>query len=294
MPVATRKRNDMRFRNLFRKKKEDVYEILLPGEKLLQKQPFTSTAKQSVVQQVPRGQITDEQIINVVGREEELDFLDHLFLSNEDMNILYNGLPASAKTMILKAIMQKFPSQCLFFDFSLTTGKGFIQLLIDKRNTQTNIPHRMFGKKPKHKILLINEIDKIKPLSELNVLLDLLDGKEINKVVYKKEYHIKFSEGLRIFATCNNSDKLSEAIGSRFLIKELADYTFDQFVGIGKALGDKYLKVKDDSARELIAEEIATKAYRDREVIDVRRLIDFFKLYNIFRGEKTPNEILSI
>ena len=174
MPVATRKRNDMMFKNLVRKKKEDIYEILLPGEKSLQEQPFTS-AKQTIVPQVvQRDNRTDEQIINVVGREEELDFLDHLFLSNEDMNILYNGSPAAAKTMILKAI--KFPSQCLFFDFSLTTGNGFIQLLIDKRNAETNIPHRMFGKKPKHKILLINELDKIKPISELNVLLDLLDG----------------------------------------------------------------------------------------------------------------------
>ena len=113
-------------------------------------------------------------------------------------------------------------------------------------------------------------------------------------VVYKKEYHIKFSEGLRIFATCNNVDKLSEVIRSRFLIKNLADYTFEQFVQIGKALGEKYLRVKDERAREQIAEEFSIKAYKDKEVKDVRRLIDLFKLYNIFRGEKTPNEILSI
>ncbi len=113
----------MKFMNPFRKKKEDIYEILLPGEKSLQEQPFTSV-KQTVLQQVSREQRTDEQIINIIGRDEELDFLDHLFLSNEDLNILYNGSPAAAKTMILKAIQQRFPSECYFFDFSLTTGKG--------------------------------------------------------------------------------------------------------------------------------------------------------------------------
>jgi hypothetical protein len=82
----------MMFTNPFRKKKEDVYEILLPGEKSLQKQPFTSAA-QTAVQPVSREQRTDEQIINGVGREEELDFLDHLFLSTEDMNILLDHLP---------------------------------------------------------------------------------------------------------------------------------------------------------------------------------------------------------
>jgi MoxR-like ATPase len=277
----------MMFINPFRKKKEDVYEILLPGEKSLKEQPFTS-AKQT------REHRTDEQIINVVGRDEELEFLDKLFLSEEDLNVLYNGSPAAAKTMILKAIQQRFPDQCYWFDFSLTTGKGFIQLLIDKRNTETNIPHRMFGKKPKKKILLINEIDKIKPMSDLNVLLDLLDGRTIDKVVYKKEYHIRFDEGLRVFATCNNVDKLSETIRSRFCVRPLEDYTFGQFVTIGKALGEKYLKVKDERSREQIAEEIATKAYRDRAVKDVRRLIDFFKLFNIYKGERTPNEILSV
>ena len=45
-------------------------------------------------------------------------------------------------------------------------------------------------KKPEKKILLINEIDKIKPLSDLNVSLDSLDGRTIDKVVFKKEYHI--------------------------------------------------------------------------------------------------------
>lgn len=284
----------MMFTKPFRKKKEEIYEILLPGEKSLQEQPFTS-AKQTVVQQViQREHGTDEQIINVVGREDELDFLDHLFLSDEDLNVLYNGSPAAAKTMILKAIQQKFPDQCYFFDFSLTTGKGFIQLLIDNRNEEKSFPNRMLGKKPKKKLLLINEIDKIKPISELNVLLDLLDGRTIDKVVYKREYHIKFSEGLRVFATCNNADKLSEAIRSRFLIRELSDYTFEQFVHIGKALGDKYLKIKDERIREQTANEISTKAYRDKEVKDVRRLIDFFKIHNIYNGEKTPNEILGV
>ena len=93
----------MMFMNLFRKKKEDVYEILLPGEKSLQKQPFTSATQTAVQQVIQREQRTDEQIINVVGREEELDFLDHLFLSNEDMNILYNGFTCRSQNYDTKS-----------------------------------------------------------------------------------------------------------------------------------------------------------------------------------------------
>ena len=97
----------MKFMNPFRKKKEDIYEILLPGEKSLQEQPFTSV-KQTVLQQVSREQRTDEQIINIIGRDEELDFLDHLFLSNEDLNILYNGSPAG-KNYDIKSNTAKIP-----------------------------------------------------------------------------------------------------------------------------------------------------------------------------------------
>ena len=104
------------------------------------------------------------------------------------------------------------------------------------------MPHKVFGKKPKQTILLINEIDKLKPLSDLNMLLDLLNGKEINKVIYNKVYHVKFDNGLRIFATSNNVDKLTEAIRSRFLIRELADYTFEQSLQMGEVVGKNTLK----------------------------------------------------
>jgi hypothetical protein len=48
-----------------------------------------------------------------------------------------------------------------------------------------------------------------------------------DKILYNKEYHVRFDNGLGIFATSNNAEKLTEAIRSRFLIKPLADYTFE-------------------------------------------------------------------
>ena len=51
--------------------------------------------------------------------------------------------------------------------------------------------------------LLLDEVDKIKPKSELYMLLNLLEGNEIHKVVKKVEYHIKLK--LRVFATCNEA-----------------------------------------------------------------------------------------
>jgi hypothetical protein len=53
----------------------------------------------------------------------------------------------------------------------------------------------------KEMTLLLDEVDKIKPRSELFMLLNLLEGNEIHEVVKKVEYHIKLK--LRVFATCN-------------------------------------------------------------------------------------------
>src|SRR5919198_586213 len=62
--------------------------------------------------------------------------------------------------------------------------------------------------------LLLDEVDKIKPRSELFMLLNLLEGNEIHKIVKKVEYHIKLK--LRVFATCNDVSRLPAAFVSRF------------------------------------------------------------------------------
>ena len=72
--------------------------------------------------------------------------------------------------------------------------------------------------KPKQTILLINEIYKIKPLSDLNVLLKSTRLRKINKVIYNKEYNVKFGNAFTIFATSIKIDKLTEAIHSSYFL----------------------------------------------------------------------------
>jgi MoxR-like ATPase len=87
---------------------------------------------------------------------------------------------------------------------------GFIYSLI--RKAQEN------GTKAKEMTLLLDEVYKIKPRSELFMLLNLLEGNEIHKVVKKVEYHIKLK--LRVFATCNDILRLPAAFVSRFLVEK--------------------------------------------------------------------------
>jgi hypothetical protein len=114
------------------------------------------------------------------------------------------------------------------------------------------------------------------------MLLNLLEGNEIHKVVKKVEYHIKLK--LRVFATCNKFDRLPPAFLSRFQKLTLKEYTKEQFIEIALGLASQYLLIKDPDRRQAIAEEIATKLY-DKDVKDVRQLIDVMKLYSIQKTE---------
>ena len=120
------------------------------------------------------------------------------------------------------------------------------------------------------------------------MLLNLLEGNEIHKVVKKVEYHIKLK--LRVFATCNDISRLLAAFVSRFQRLTLREYTKEQFIDVALGLAKQYLLMKDAGRREAIADEIATKLYDEKNVKDVRQLIDVMKLYSIQRT-KTVDEV---
>jgi hypothetical protein len=136
--------------------------------------------------------------------------------------------------------------------------------------------------------LLLDELDKIKPKSELYILLNLLEGNEIHKVVKKVEYHIKLK--LRVFVTCNDVSRLPAAFVSRFQRLTLKEYIKEQFIDVAIGLARQYLLMKDAGRREAIADEIATKLYDEKNVKDVRQLIDVMKLYSIQRT-KTVDQV---
>ena len=119
------------------------------------------------------------------------------------------------------------------------------------------------------------------------MLLNLLEGKEIHKVVKKVEYHIKLK--LRVFATCNEFHRLSPAFVSQFQRLTLKEYTKEQFIEVALGLASQYLIMKYADRGEQVAEEIATKLY-DKNVKDVRQLIDVMKLYSI-QKIKTVDQI---
>lgn len=246
-------------------------------------------------------EILEDRIIGVVGHAKVMDYLDNLFLSDKDMNVLFVGSPATGKTLILKNIERMFKKVAIRFDFSTTTGRGFINYLIDKKlereGGQSKVKKILIGEDIlKDNIILLDEIDKIKPISDLNMILQLLEGKEINYIKYRTYFRIKFTGRMRVFATCNKLGKLSEALKSRFLVWPLKDYTEEEYIEIGRKLSELHLEEPDPEIRIGLATQFAKRIYAKKKK-DLRQLVHYMKLWSVYRhngNTKTVDEILSL
>jgi MoxR-like ATPase len=167
--------------------------------------------------------ITTTSSTKIIGQQDIIEFVDNALASPLTINILFNGSPGTGKTLHLQRLREKLPN-AFYYDFSNTSGAGFIYSLIRKVQEEGT----------KEMTLLLDEVDKIKPKSELYMLLNLLEGNEIHKVVKKVEYHIKLK--LRVFATCNDISRLPSAFVSRFQRLKLKEYTKAQFIEVAVGL----------------------------------------------------------
>ena len=102
--------------------------------------------------------------IQIIGQQGIIEFVDNALT----INILFNGSPGTRKTLHLQRVREKLPN-AFYYDFSNTSGAGFIYSLIRKAQEDNT----------KEMTLLLDEVDKIKPRSELFMLLNLLEGNEI-------------------------------------------------------------------------------------------------------------------
>src|SRR5881628_1037436 len=188
---------------------------------------------------------------NIVGNVDTKLILNKAILSKRPVHVLLVGKPGCAKTMFLTEIMYSI-KKSYFTVGSNTTKAGLV--------------NQLFEKEPKY--LLIDELDKMSGNDQVS-LLHLMQTGLITETKVKKTRQLELVSW--VFATANNYEKIIEPLLSRFLVIEVPDYTFEEFMEISVV---RLAKEKvDKHTAEVIAENLWSEGSRDiRDVIKVARL----------------------
>ena len=175
--------------------------------------------------------------------------------SEKPIHVCLHGKPGNAKTMLVRAIKERFPEVTEYVIGSDTTKAGLYDLLFEKRN--------------KIKYLIIDEIEYMSKQDQA-ILLNLLETGILREVKRTVRRETKLT--IWVFATCNNFKKLSEPLRTRFLCKYMPAYEYAEFeqIAVGRLM-QEHRNMKVDFARA-IANAVWDKRGEESNVRDCVRI----------------------
>lgn len=193
---------------------------------------------------------------SIEGHEDLKEVLNLSLLSGDPLSICICGDPGTGKTSMIKLIYEN-SKNAVWIDGSRTM------------NTSAGIREFLFVNKNK-KIICVDEISRMAPQNQ-EILLNLLEGGTITDI--KATYghrHAKF-EGLKLYASANNPEKLIDPLRSRLDMYQLPPITFEQFRRIG-------FKVHEDFADKdllLSAIEGVWHILKSRDIRDLNKIMKY-------------------
>src|SRR5215831_18959795 len=132
---------------------------------------------------------------NIHGYDDIKDIVRRVLDAEDNYNLLFVGLPASAKTFFLLGILES--RKGVYFDGSNTTNR--ILDVLDERRP---------------KVICIDELDKMSRQFQ-EKLLNFMESGHIKVDQMRKKYHFKI-QGAKVFGACNEISRLSRPLQSRF------------------------------------------------------------------------------
>ena len=192
-------------------------------------------------------------IFNEIIGYDDLKHVIRLALSSEDsISMLLAGNPGNGKSSFLQCIEKNYPEHSLYLDCTMMTKSGLFDLLSNNK---------------KVKILLLDEISLLKKVDQ-GILLNLLQSGILIDTKYKRHNELKLNS-LKIFATCNDTERLISPLRNRFDKFILPDYTYDEF----REIGFKIIRKKELALKQLIIDSV----WYELESRSIRDLINLSK-----------------
>ena len=151
---------------------------------------------------------------NIYGHEDLKELTKSVLHASAPVHLLITGPPQTGKTEICKCIRDAY--DCIWID-TYTTIAGLIE---------------KFKENPEVKILIVNEIEKCRQEVRIG-LLEILENQRILKTTKTDQYDVHHD--VWMIATSNDLDKLKKTekpFLTRVIVKELSDYTVDEYLDI--------------------------------------------------------------
>jgi replication-associated recombination protein RarA len=177
--------------------------------------------------------------------------------AEENYNLLFVGPPASAKTLFLQAIMEISKADGIYFDCTNTTNR-ILDVLEQERP----------------KVICLDELEKM-PRQFQEKLLNFLESGRVKVDQQRRQYDFEI-KGAKVFATCNDINRLSKPLQSRFRKLYLKRYSQEEFLHVS----EKVLPKLSPS----IARYVGASVYRRSG--DIRDVISIGRLYNAMTAQK--------
>ncbi|HJU58887.1 MAG TPA: AAA family ATPase [Nitrososphaeraceae archaeon] len=210
---------------------------------------------------------------SIVGYYDIKKLLMRSILSKEQTHVLLIGPPATSKTIFLLEMFNEL-SNAYFIDGTATSGIGIVDFLFSH---------------PETRFILIDEIDKLNKKDQ-TVLYNLMETGILTEMKAEKTKGFRQQKmNVKIFATSNELDKLTQPLKSRFLKLELPEYSWDEFLTISNNL----IKSRYKHLNEQISNRIAEIVWQDLKTKDIRDCLQIAKLaYSIEDAEDIAHTLL--
>jgi replication-associated recombination protein RarA len=189
-----------------------------------------------------------KQFGNIVGYDDIKDLVRRVSSSDENYNLLFCGPPACAKTLFLLGILEC--RKGVYFDGSNTTNR-ILDVLEEERP----------------RVICIDELDKM-PRQFQNQLLNFMESGRVKVDQQRKQYDFEI-KGAKVFATCNDINRLSKSLQSRFRKLFLPRYTEQQFIDVSV----KVLCNVSDSMARYIGFTVFKNGGDIRDAISIGKLV---------------------
>jgi MoxR-like ATPase len=186
---------------------------------------------------------------NIEGYDDIKDIIRRALDADENYNLLLCGPPASAKTLFLLGVLES--RKGVFFDGSNTTNR-ILDVLEEERP----------------RVICLDELDKM-PRQFQEKLLSFMESGHIKVDQQRRSYDFEIKNA-NVFAACNEVNRLSKPLQSRFRRLHLPPYTKEQFLDIAVKVCPK---LKEETSR-IIGEEVWKQGSKEiRDVISLGKLL---------------------